>query len=184
MYWFSRNFNIHLLLVAIAVVLVSCNGKQKQSGEKGDSEGNFTSNSLEVGSIAPGFSLPNPSGKMVSLSDFRGKYLYLDFWASWCQPCRQENPALVAAYRQFHSPTFEMLGVSFDKNKDKWLNAIEEDGLPWEQVSDLKYFDSDLIEKYQIQAIPFSLLLDPDGKILAKNIRASELESLLSNLNL
>ena len=137
---------------------------------------------LVIGSEAPGFSLHNPAGDLVSLADFRGKYLFLDFWASWCQPCRKENPDLMKVYNHFKDQNFEILGIALDKKKDKWMYAIEADGLEWPQVSDLKYFDSEIIELYNIQSVPTTILLDPEGKIIAKNLHAKDLENLLSEI--
>ncbi len=134
---------------------------------------------LAVGSQAPEFSLNDPAGKLIRLSDFKGKYLYVDFWASWCQPCRMENPDLVKVYEKFHGLDFEILGVSLDKKKENWLKAIADDGLKWQQVSDLKYFDSEMIELYNIEGIPMTFLLNPRGEIIAKNIHADELETIL-----
>lgn len=134
---------------------------------------------LAIGSIAPDFSLPDPDGNLIQLSSFRGKYVFLDFWASWCQPCRTENPELIKVYDKFREDHFEIVGVSFDKRRDYWLKAIEQDGLEWKHVSDLKYFDSEMIQLYNIVHVPTTILLDPQGKIIAKNIHSLELESIL-----
>lgn len=135
---------------------------------------------LAVGSIAPDFSLPASDGQPRGLQSFRGKYLLIDFWASWCHPCRQENPELVKVYEKYASRGFEIFGVSFDKVRKQWLQAIDEDDLPWPQVSDLLYFDSPIIELYQISGIPVNYLLNPEGKIIAKNIKPDELERMLA----
>ncbi len=135
---------------------------------------------LALGAVAPDFSLPDPDGKLIQMSSFRGKYLFLDFWASWCQPCRMENPDLMKVYNKYTRKDFEILGVSFDKKKSHWLKAIELDGLEWVHVSDLKYFDSEMIKLYNIVNVPTTILLDPEGKIIAKNIHSDELESILS----
>lgn len=134
---------------------------------------------LAVGSIAPDFTLPDPAGDSVSLSSLEGKYVFVDFWASWCQPCRLENPDLVQVYEKFQGDQFEILGVSFDRNRENWLKAIEKDGLEWVHVSDLKYFDSEMIQLYNITNVPMSFLLDPEGKIVAKNLHSDQLEKLL-----
>jgi peroxiredoxin len=139
-------------------------------------------NKLDIGSMAPEFSLPDRKGRQVSLSDFRGKYVFLDFWASWCLPCRKENPDLVRVYNKFKGQNFEMLGIAFDKKREKWIDAIQSDGLEWPQVSDLKYFDSEMIELYSIVNVPTTMLVDPEGKIVAMNLHADELENLLSKL--
>ena len=106
----------------------------------------------------------------------------MDFWASWCQPCRIENPNLVKVYEKFVGPKFDIFGVSFDKKKENWIKAIEKDGLTWSHVSDLKYLDSEMIELYNITNVPTTFLLDPDGKIIAKNIHADALENILKEV--
>jgi len=140
-------------------------------------------NGTQIGATAPDFSLPDPTGKTVSLKDYRGKYVLIDFWAGWCSPCRAENPNLVAAYNQYKGRNFEVLGVSLDREKGYWVQAIEQDGLPWTQVSDLKWWRSDVAQLYGIESIPANFLLDPQGKIIARNLRGpallAELESLL-----
>jgi peroxiredoxin len=133
-----------------------------------------------VGAMAPEISLPDPDGNIVKLSSFRGRYVLVDFWAKWCGPCRRENPNLVRAYRKFKGDNFEIIGVSLDKKKEDWLQAIEEDQLDWIQVSDLKYFDSQAAKDYNISAIPFSVLINPDGIIIEKNLRGTALEKALS----
>jgi peroxiredoxin len=135
-----------------------------------------------TGNMAPDFTLPDPSGKNVSLSSFRGKYVLVDFWASWCGPCRQENPNVVDAYQQFKSKNFTILGVSLDKTKDAWIEAIEKDGLDWTHVSDLKFWESSVVPLYQIEGIPFNVLLDPDGKIIASNLRGQALSKKLAEV--
>jgi peroxiredoxin len=137
-----------------------------------------------VGSIAPDFTQNTPDGKPVKLSDFRGKYVLIDFWASWCGPCRRENPTVVKAYNQFKNKNFTVLGVSLDNGeKDglaQWKKAIADDGLTWTHVSDLKYWENEAAILYGIQSIPSNLLIDPEGRIIAKNLRG---EDLLQTLN-
>lgn len=135
-----------------------------------------------VGQIAPEISLANPSGEIVKLSSLRGKYVLIDFWAKWCGPCRRENPNVVKAYKRFKDRGFEVFGVSLDRNKEDWLKAIAEDGLTWTHVSDLKYFESQAAKDYNINAIPFSILLDKSGKIIAKNLRGAALEKKLEEV--
>lgn len=135
-----------------------------------------------VGAQALDFSQADPDGKMVSLSAFRGKYLLVDFWASWCRPCRMENPNLVKAYHRFKDKNFTVLGVSLDRSKDSWLKAIKDDKLDWTQVSDLKFWSNEAAVKYKVQSIPQNLLIDPSGKIIAKNLRGPELHSKLCEL--
>jgi peroxiredoxin len=139
---------------------------------------------LAVGALAPDFSQPDPTGKLVKLSDFRGKYVLVDFWASWCRPCREENPYVVAAYKQYQSHNFTVLGVSLDRpsSREAWLKAISADELPWTQVSDLKDFQSVVAKLYSIHSIPQNVLVGPDGRIVAKNIKAEELTQRLATV--
>lgn len=128
---------------------------------------------------APDFTLPDTSGTAVSLSSFRGKYVLLDFWASWCGPCRRENPNVVQAYNQFKDKNFTILGVSLDKNKEAWLKAIKDDKLTWNHVSDLQEWNSAAAALYHVNGIPYNFLIDPQGNIIAENIRGEELQQKL-----
>ncbi len=137
-----------------------------------------------VGREAPEITLPDVNGKEVKLSSFRGKYVLVDFWASWCGPCRHENPNVVKAYQQFKNKNFTILGVSLDKpgEKDKWLQAIKDDKLEWTQVSDLKYWDSEVVLLYNIEGIPYNVLVDPNGKVIAESLRGDALEAKLQEV--
>jgi peroxiredoxin len=137
---------------------------------------------LAVGVEAPDFSMPTPEGDTVALSDFRGGYVLVDFWAAWCKPCREENPNIVEAYNKYKDAGFEILGVSLDRKREDWLKAIEDDNLAWTQVSELQYWQSPIVKEYKISGIPFSLLIDPDGKIVAKNLRGEKLHSKLKEI--
>lgn len=137
---------------------------------------------LSIGQIAPEISLPDPQGNLVNLSDLRGKYVLIDFWAAWCRPCRQENPNVVRLYNEYNEKGFEVFGVSLDRTKEAWVKAIEEDQLTWTQVSDLKYFNSAAAALYQINAIPATYMLDPEGRIIAKDLRGSSLENKLKEI--
>ncbi|MCD6013009.1 MAG: alkyl hydroperoxide reductase/Thiol specific antioxidant/Mal allergen [Flavipsychrobacter sp.] len=131
---------------------------------------------------APEVSLPDKDGNIVSLSSFRGKYVLLDFWASWCGPCRGENPNVVAAYEKYKGKNFTILSVSLDSKKDAWLEAVQEDGLTWTQVSDLNGWDSPAAATYGVHSIPTNFLIDTSGKIIAHNLRGPQLEEKLGEI--
>lgn len=139
---------------------------------------------LKLGAIAPGFAQPDVNGKMISLSDYRGKYVLLDLWASWCGPCRQNNPDMVKLYHDFKSRNFTILGISLDdmEGRSSWIKAIRNDGLEWTQVSDLKHWDNLVVKLYSVKAIPESILIGPDGRIVARGLSTGALRDRLNKL--
>jgi peroxiredoxin len=148
--------------------------------KKGQQE--MQSQGIGVGAMAPDFKLATPDGKTLSLSSLRGKYVLIDFWASWCGPCRQENPNVVKMYNRFKDRNFEILGVSLDQDKGKWEKAIEKDGLTWLHVSDLKGWQSAAAELYNVTGIPATYLIDKEGKVIAKNLRGKKLEDKIAEV--
>lgn len=138
---------------------------------------------VQIGQVAPEFSLPDTAGVTVALSSFRGKYVLLDFWASWCPPCRRENPNVVKAFQAYKDKNFTILGISLDQDKARWLKAIQDDHLTWTHVSDLKYWDSEIPALYGVRGIPANVLLDPEGVIIARNVTGEKLwETLKEHL--
>ena len=171
---FPENSLVHSLGARLTEI------EQQAGAAGGGDEENMTA--VKVGDMAPDFSLPDPSGKKISLSSFRGKYVLVDFWASWCKPCRMENPNVVKAYQQYKGKNFTILGVSLDKKKEAWVEAIQADGLAWNHVSDLKFWDSAVVPLFGINAIPTNFLLDPQGKVIAANLRGDALEQKLKEV--
>jgi len=138
---------------------------------------------LKAGDEAPEISLPSADGKIVTLSSTRGSIVLLDFWASWCNPCRKENPNLVKAFNQYRGKGFRIFQVSLDKTKEEWLKGIQDDNLSqWIHVSDLKYWNSMVVPLYKLESIPYNLLLDNEGKIIATNLRGQALQEKLAEL--
>ncbi|MFC0185182.1 Peroxiredoxin [Pseudarcicella hirudinis] len=137
---------------------------------------------VNVGSEAPEIALKTPEDKVLNLSSLRGKYVLIDFWASWCGPCRRENPNVVRMYNKFKDKGFEIYGVSLDQDKDAWINAIKKDGLVWQHVSDLQFWNSAAAVAYGVQGIPATFLLDKNGNVIAKSLRGEELERKLEEV--
>ncbi|HXR83421.1 MAG TPA: TlpA disulfide reductase family protein [Hanamia sp.] len=135
-----------------------------------------------IGSQITDFSQTDTSGHPVKISSFKGKYVLIDFWASWCRPCRAENPNVVAAFNKYHDKNFTVLGVSLDQAKPAWLNAIHMDGLTWTHVSDLKGWGNEVASLFHVVSIPQNLLIDPKGKIIAKNLRGEALDNKLEEI--
>lgn len=143
-----------------------------------------TLTAVNIGSVAPDFSAPSPNGKMISLKESMGKVTLIDFWASWCGPCRQENPNVVAMYKELHDKGLNIIGVSLDKEGDaeKWKEAIAKDGLTWNHISNLKHWKEPIAEQYNVKSIPATFLLDASGKIVAKDLRGEELKAKVKEL--
>lgn len=137
---------------------------------------------LAIGAVPPEIALPTPEGNILKLSDLKGKVVLLDFWASWCRPCRMENPNVVRVYQKYKNKGFEILSVSLDRDRNSWLQAIQQDNMSWYHVSDLKYWQSEAAKTYKISGIPATFLLDRDGRILAKNLRGPALEAKLAEV--
>lgn len=139
---------------------------------------------VAIGSKAPNFTAPNPEGEELSLEDIRGKVTLIDFWAAWCKPCRVENPNIVKIYEKYHDKGLEIIGVSLDRpnQRDKWLQAIEDDKLPWHQVSNLEFWNEPVAQQYGIRAIPAAFILDEDGIIVARDLRGQNLENKIAEL--
>ena len=137
---------------------------------------------LGLGRLAPDFSQPDPNGKEIKLSEFKGKWVLLDFWASWCKPCRAENPFLVASFKKYKQKGFNVLSISLDSQKDPWMKAMIADKLFWAHGSDLKGFENSSAQLYGINSIPASFLINPEGKIVAKNLRGEELDRKLAEV--
>ena len=138
----------------------------------------------QIGNVAPNFRALNPEGQTLALNDVKGKVTIIDFWASWCGPCRRENPNVVKLYKTYHNKGLEIIGVSLDREgqKDRWLKAIEDDQLTWHHVSNLKFWQDPIAKLYNVRSIPATFILDADGKIIAKNLRGPALENKIAEL--
>lgn len=136
---------------------------------------------VSIGQQAPDFTITDDTGKEFKLSEYKGKYVMLDFWASWCAPCRSENPNVVRLYNQYKGNGFNIVGISLDEDKKAWQQAIEDDQLTWRHAIETQRFDGKLIKEYRIEAIPSTFIIDPSGKIIAKNLRGADLEDFLKN---
>ena len=135
-----------------------------------------------IGAVAPDFTMNDPAGKPVQLSSLRGKVVMIDFWASWCAPCRQENPNVVKLYQKYNAKGFEIIGVSLDRTREEWVKAIEDDQLSWVHVSDLQFWQNSAARLYSVNSIPQTYLLDKEGKIIAKGLRSEQLAAKLAEL--
>lgn len=155
--------------------------RKKQTAQQQQTNSN-SSAAVQIGKEAPNFTLNTPEGKAVALTDLRGSYVLIDFWASWCRPCRMENPNVVRVYDKYHKKGFEILGVSLDRTKSAWVQAIEKDGLTWQHVSDLKFWNSAAAQLYGVRGIPYTVLVDPKGNVIAQNLRGAGLEAKLAEL--
>lgn len=133
----------------------------------------------QIGAIAPDYSAPTPEGDMLSIHGLEGKVKLIDFWAAWCPPCRKESPVMRSIYEEFKDEGLVILGISLDKERDEWLEAIEEDGLGWNQISELKYWDCDAVKAYGVRGIPAMFLLDSENRVIAKNLRGEELREAI-----
>ncbi|MGB2252937.1 MAG: redoxin domain-containing protein [Flavobacteriaceae bacterium] len=156
--------------------------KKSKTGIKLNESLNAPKPPAEVGQIAPDFEGPGPTGQLVKLQENLGKITIVDFWASWCRPCRVENPNLVRTYNKLKAKGLNVVGVSLDTSKDNWIKAIEDDGLQWSHVSHLQYWNEPIAKAYQVRSIPATFILDQNGKILAKNLRGKALEQKVEEL--
>ncbi len=174
----------------IVVAFLSCEVARKEECQTSATKTNLASVvkkedatiGLKIGQQAPDISLPDPNGQIKTLSTLRGSYVLVDFWASWCGPCRFENPNVVRLFQQYKEKGFEVYSVSLDSDKQKWINAIETDGMEWNHVSDLQKWESSVVPLYNIDGIPMTFLLDKEGIIIAKNLRGTELNKKIETI--
>jgi peroxiredoxin len=158
------------------------NGFLAEMDKSSQQQSEQTASNSWVGKTVPELIMPDVNGKEVSVTSFHGKFLLIDFWASWCGPCRMENPNVVKAYKEFKEKNFTILGVSLDKDKDSWKKAIAQDHLSWTQMSDLKYWNSQAVETFGFQGIPYNVLVDPSGKVIAESLRGEDLDAKLKQV--
>jgi len=170
----KSNSKILIIIAAILMIIVSSCKKTNDIPSSGDVE-----IGIKAGQIAPEFTLPDKDGNEINLSDYRGQYVVIDFWASWCHFCREENPELVSLYADYRDKGFEIVGVSIDTDKTSWLNAVEADGIQYIQLIDIKGFESPVVVEYGVVSIPRMILLDPNGKILLVTSKASEVATVV-----
>jgi peroxiredoxin len=171
----ARRFPEHESLTALQTKIAA---QQKQQAQQQTA----AAPALWVNKQAPDFTLTDVNGKPVSLSSFKGKYVLVDFWASWCGPCRAENPNVVQAFEKHKDKNFTILGVSLDQKKEPWLKAIKDDQLNWTHVSDLKFWESIVVNMYGFEGIPFNVLVDPNGVVIAEGLRGEDLDKKLSEV--
>lgn len=171
----SKRFPDHKVVAAVVKDFKSSIDANQQSSSLGSDD------IIAIGKPAPDFNMNDVDGKSFSLNELRGKYVLIDFWASWCGPCRGENPNVVAAYKKFKDKNFTVLGVSLDEDKNKWMEAIKADALTWKHVSDLKGWGSPVVSMYGFNGIPYNVLIDPNGIVLAKELRGADLEMKIAD---
>ncbi len=174
--------DIQILLFNLQQMMQANQPQQPQQPTSNTNPNGANGSRVRVGQPAPNFTQQNPDGQDISLSDLRGSYVMIDFWASWCRPCRMENPNVVRVYNKYHDKGFEIIGVSLDRSRDSWIGAIKQDGLTWKHVSDLQFWQNAVAQQYGVNAIPFTVLVDPKGVVIATELRGRALESKLAEL--